>query len=398
MEKRYIEKKEVSPESIVFPLLFFGFFAILATKMGLANEINTIMNTAYDLLVNTVLYIAAVCVVMGAVSELLVEFGFVALANKILKHLMKPVFGLPGAASLGVLATFLSDNPAILTLAENPRFKQYFKAYQFPALTNLGTSFGMGLIVCTYMLSLTTVTGTNYAPAVGVGLIGATIGAVVSTRTMMGFTAKKYGKELSAKEAFPSANLDDQVEAADGMRLVRPGDIGNRALGAILEGGASGVKLGMSIIPGVLIICTIIMLLMNGPAESGEYTGAAFEGVRFIPYVADKLNFILEPLFGFSTADSIGVPLTALGAAGAALGLTSTLANKWMVTPGDIAVFTAICMCWSGYLSTHTSMMDALKCKELTGKSILSHTIGGLVAGISAHWIYVLIAAVFQLQ
>ncbi len=395
MDKKYIEKKELGLESIIFPILFFGFFAVLAMKMGLANEINTIMNTAYELLVDTVLYIAAVCVVMGAVSELLVEFGFVNLANRFLKHLMRPIFGLPGAASLGVLATFLSDNPAILTLAENPRFKQYFKAYQFPALTNIGTSFGMGLIVCTYMMSLSTVTGTNYVPAVGVGLLGACIGAVVSTRIMMIFTSKKYGKELSAKEVFPSDNPEDQLEASEGMRLVRPGDIGNRILGAILEGGAGGAKLGASIIPGVLIICTVIMMLMNGPSESGEYTGAAYEGVRFIPYIADKLNFILEPLFGFSSADSIGVPLTALGAAGAALGLTSTLAGKGMITPGDIAVFTAICMCWSGYLSTHTSMMDALKCKELTGKSIFSHTIGGLAAGIAAHWIYVPVSNLF---
>ena len=249
-------------------------------KMGLANEINTIMNTAYDLLVNTVLYIAAVCVVMGAVSELLVEFGFVNLANRFLRHLMKPVFGLPGAASLGVLATFLSDNPAILTLADNLRFKQYFKAYQFPALTNLGTAFGMGLIVCTYMMSLTTITGESYVTAVGIGLLGACIGAVVSTRLMMVFTSRRFGRELTAKEVFPSTNLEEQIEASEGMRLVRAGDVGNRILAAILEGGASGVKLGASIIPGVLIICTVIMMLMNGPSESGEYTGAADRGLQ----------------------------------------------------------------------------------------------------------------------
>jgi hypothetical protein len=48
-------------------------------------------------------------------------------------------------------------------------------------------------------------------------------------------------------------------------------------------------------------------------------------------------------------------------------------------------------MCWSGYLSTHVAMMDSLKSSHLTGKAILSHTIGGLVAGISANWIYQLV-------
>ena len=53
-----------------------------------------------------------------------------------------------------------------------------------------------------------------------------------------------------------------------------------------------------------------------------------------------------------------------------------------------------MCMCWSGYLSTHTSMMDSLHCKELIGKAIASHTLGGLFAGVAAHWIYELLAVI----
>lgn len=48
-------------------------------------------------------------------------------------------------------------------------------------------------------------------------------------------------------------------------------------------------------------------------------------------------------------------------------------------------------MTWSGYLSTHVAMMDSLGYRKLTGKAILSHTIGGLVAGISANIIYSLV-------
>ena len=46
------------------------------------------------------------------------------------------------------------------------------------------------------------------------------------------------------------------------------------------------------------------------------------------------------------------------------------------------------CMCWSGYLSTHVSMMDLLGETRFTGKAILSHTLGRIVAGMSAHWFY----------
>ena len=62
-----------------------------------------------------------------------------------------------------------------------------------------------------------------------------------------------------------------------------------------------------------------------------------------------------------------------------------------LISGNDIAVFTAMGMCWSGYLSTHVGMMDALHHRKLVSSSILSHTIGGLAAGVSAHYLYILI-------
>lgn len=382
-------KKELGPETFIFPIVFVIFFAFFVYNMGLANMLNTMMNTAYRLLIDTVLYITAVCVLMGAVSALFSEFGLVSLANRILQPLMRPIYRLPGAAALGVVTTFLSDNPAILALTEDSHFRHYFKKYEFPALTNLGTAFGMGLIVCTYMYSLSPQMGEGLGMAVGVGLAGAVIGSIVSTRIMLGFTRKYFGpqgEESSAPVGYS--------ETPKNMRPIRKGGVGSRLISAILDGGHSGVKMGISIIPGVLVICTLVLMLINGPSETGEYTGAAYEGVRLLPLLADKANFIIKPLFGFSSPEAIGVPVTALGAAGAALSLTANLASNRLINPGDIAVFTAMCMCWSGYLSTHASMMDSLECKDLIGKAIVSHTIGGLCAGISAHWIYVLLTLI----
>ena len=74
--------------------------------------------------------------------------------------------------------------------------------------------------------------------------------------------------------------------------------------------------------------------------------------------------------------------------------MTATLIRQGLIGPCDIAVFTAMCMCWSGYLSTHTSMMDSLGCKELIGKAIGCHTLGGFCAGIAAHWIFVLLSMI----
>lgn len=383
-------KPAVGIEVFIFLTIFVGIFLYLGKAMGAVNMLNTMMNTGYQLLIDTVLYILAIAVLAGAISGLFTEFGVVALINKILSPLMKPLYALPGASIIGVLATYLSDNPAILTLAKQTEFKRYFKKYQFPALTNIGTAFGMGLVITTFMIGIKNPAGGTFIIPALIGNLGAVIGSIVSVRTMLFFTAKTFGKEENCVQA------DDQHQMGGNEREIRSGSLGNRILGAILDGGKSGVDMGLAIIPGVVVICTLVMMLTNGPSASGEYTGAAYEGIALLPALGDKLRFILEPLFGFTSSKGVAVPITALGAAGAAIGLVPKMVQDGIAVGNDIAVFTAMCMCWSGYLSTHVAMMDSLKCKELTGKAIFSHTIGGLCAGVSAHWIYQIIATIFR--
>jgi nucleoside recognition membrane protein YjiH len=110
------------------------------------------MNTAHDLLMNTVFYIMGITVLSGALGKLLIEFGVIRLLEYILSPFMRPLFNLPGVASLGGLMTFFSDNPAIINLAKDKKFKSYFKPYELISLTNFGTAFGMGLIVITFMI------------------------------------------------------------------------------------------------------------------------------------------------------------------------------------------------------------------------------------------------------
>lgn len=390
MRKRHPQitvKKVFSFESLIFLVIFFGLFGGIASKMGAVNMINTMMNTSYSLLLDTVLYIMAIAVLAGAIAGLLNEFGIVAIVNKTVSPVMKPLYGLPGAGVVGVMATYLSDNPAILTLADDISFKRYFKKYQMPALTNIGTAFGMGLIITTFMIGITPKDDSNFILAAAIGNLGAIIGSIVSVRIMLIFTKREFGEEEPAYKT-----TKDLGEVVEGYRIIHPGSGPSRALEAILSGGKGGVDIGLSIIPGVLIICTIVMILTNGPSESGAYTGAAYEGVAFLPWIGSKIDFILQPLFGFSTNQAIAVPITALGAAGAAIGLVPKMVESGMATGGDIAVFTSMCMCWSGYLSTHVAMMSALKFSSLTGKSIFAHTIGGICAGVSAHWIYILLA------
>ena len=372
-------KKAVDKEVFIFLVLFLGFFVLLGREMGVANMFNTMMNTAYALLLDTVFYIMAIAVLAGAISALFSEFGVIALLNKLLSGVIERVYGLPGASAVGVFTTYLSDNPAILTLASDNNFRRFFKKYQLPALTNIGTSFGMGLIITTFLAGLKSPTGEGFGLAVLVGNLGAILGSIVSTRLMLRYTAKLYGKDAPCELEGEEDSID-----IDKYRKVRKGSGGLRFMDALLEGGKTGVEMGMSIIPGVLIICTLVLMLTNSAPDG--YTGAAYEGVGFLPMVANKLNFILMPLFGFSCPEAVSVPITALGAAGAAIGIAENLVAAGLSGAHDIAVFTAMCMCWSGYLSTHVAMMDSLKCSYLTGIAILCHTFGGLVAGIAANW------------
>ena len=48
--------------ALLFLAVFLGIFVIFVIPMGLSNALNTMMNTAYQLLVDTALYIMAIAV------------------------------------------------------------------------------------------------------------------------------------------------------------------------------------------------------------------------------------------------------------------------------------------------------------------------------------------------
>lgn len=377
------QKKAIDTETYVLLIAIIVIFGLLGKVMGIGNLFNTIMNTAHDLLLNTVFFIMAISVVTGAISQLLAEFGVISLMNKLISPLMRPLYGLPGAASLGIVSTFVSDNPAILSLAKNESFTKYFKLYQIPALCNLGTSFGMGMILVTYMMGIG---DDGSISAALIGVIGACIGSIVSVRLMLSKTKKYY--HISKEEAKADHNHKADLKSTDEMRTVH-GSAMERVLNAILEGGKTGVDLGFAIVPGVLCICTFVMILTFG-APAGGYTGGSYEGVGLLPKLGDLISPVTKILFGFSDPSNIAFPITSLGATGAAMALVPKMLQTGAAGLNEIAVFTAMGMCWSGYLSTHISMMDALDKRQFIKDAIVSHTFGGLCAGITAHYLFLL--------
>ena len=370
-------------EALIFLALLVLVFGLLGYRMGGGNMINTVMKTAHDLLLNTVFYLMGITVLTGALSKLMSEFGVVKLLERFLRPLMKPLYNLPGVAALGAVMTFLSDNPAIITLSKDRSFAGYFKKYQLISLTNFGTAFGMGFVVIVTMIGYGQVTGAL------VGLFGAFCGSIISTRIMQRSCLKAFPeldapvlKSVASEEDAPVA---DETEQKNGIFM--------RFLNAVLDGGKNGVELGLQIIPGVLIITTAVIMLTFGAGPNG-YDGSAFQGVPLLTWLAEKIHWVFEWLFGFTHMELIAFPMTALGAVGAALGLLPTFNAAGFLDGNTIAVFTAIGMCWSGFLSTHTAMLDSLGYRKVISKAIGAHAVAGLCAGIIAHFAYLLISLI----
>lgn len=393
------KKKKLIPSGVWCILIIAVFFGYMGSVMGFTNMLNTMMKTAHDLLINTVFYLMGICVLTGALGKLLIDFGVVDLLQKFLKPVMKPLFNLPGVASLGAVLTFLSDNPAIISLCQDKKFSSCFKKYQHISLVNFGTTFGMGLLVIIFMM------GQGYFAASLIGLMGAVVGCIITTRMMQYFVCKDHpeyrNENALSDEEFALIESEDSIESEQAKQSVFV-----RLLNSLLDGGKSGVEIGLAIIPGVLVISTFVMMLTFGGTVEGVdalgndivvYTGGAYQGTKLLPWLAGKIDFIFKWLFGFSSPELVAFPITALGAVGAALGLIPEFASQGIIDGNAIAVFTAMGMCWSGFLSTHAASLDSLGYRSLITRAYTSHFVAGIGAGIFTHWLYVGITFVSSL-
>ena len=373
------------PRGIPCLIVIVALFGYLSSVMGFTNMLNTIMQTAHDLLLNTVFYLMAMCVLTAALSRVFSVFGVVDLLQKMLKPVLRPLFNLPGVSSAGALMTFLSDKPAIISVAKNPQFARYFKRYQHISLVNFAGSYAMGLLVIIFMMGHGFYTEPIY------GLVGAIIGSIIATRLMQRLVLKECPQYLEEDVISQSKDAEEGKIPYE----THPDDPSQtlfvRVLDALLDGGKNGVEVGLAIIPGVLIISTLVMTLTFGTdPETGTYTGEAYQGTELLPLLAGKVGFVFHWLFGFNASELVAFPITALGTVGAALGLIPEMMSKGIIDSNAIAVFTAMGMCWSGFLSADAATLDSLGYRHFISRSFTCTFIGGIAAGIITHWLYFL--------
>ena len=378
------------PRGIPCLIVIIALFGYLSSVMGFTNMLNTIMRTAHDLLLNTVFYLMAMCVLTGALSRIFSVFGVVDLLQRILKPVLRPLFNLPGVSSAGALMTFLSDKPAIISVAKNPQFARYFKRFQHISLVNFAGSYAMGLLVIIFMMGHGFYTEPLY------GLVGAIIGSIIATRLMQRLVLKEcpqYKDEdvISSEETTERTPYETHPDDPRQTLFVR-------VLDGLLDGGKSGVEVGLAIIPGVLIISTLVMTLTFGTdPDTGTYTGEAYQGTELLPLLAGKAGFVFKWLFGFNASELVAFPITALGTVGAALGLIPEMMSKGIIDSNAIAVFTAMGMCWSGFLSADAATLDSLGYRHFISRSFTCTFIGGIAAGIVTHWLFFFITYLIEL-
>lgn len=382
-ERKPIMKKAVTLETFVTLGIIALLFGYMGSKMGVDKVFSIMMKTAHDVFLNTSLYITGVATLAGALSYVLSEFGVIALINKILAPIMRPLFGLPGAAALGAVTCYTSDNPGILALVSDEGYNKYFTKAERLTHVNFGTVFGMGLIVTAYMLSL----GSKYFTAVLIGNIGAILGGIVSVRLIL-----MHGKKIYKEDKKYRMDIDKSVLE---QREIRRGGILERFLNSLLQGANSGFKLGISACAGTMLVCTLVMMLTFGPAgENGQYLGKAYEGVALLPKIGSYFLPVAKFLWGFQNSELLAFPFTALGAVGSAMGLTSGLLEKGLADANTVATFTGMGICLSGFLSTHIGMLDALDQGEHSTKAIAYHLLGGLAAGIFSNYLYKIVTLI----
>lgn len=388
-----MKKNPITIETYVMLVLFLLVFVLFSLEMGIAYFMSTLINTAFYLLINVAFYIMALAVLTGAIAGIFSEFGILSLFNVLLYPLVRFIYRLPGVAGIGVMSAYLSDNPAMISLIREKEFKKRFKPFQIPVLVNLSTSFGMGLIIAVFFMTLPASLGDsvagfgNFTTATLIGIVASVVGSIVSVSLLTYYAKKHYQVPKTEK---PIKTL----EGEEYFRETRKGSVVNRFLESALDGGKNGVEIGMQIIPGILVISTFILMLTN-TMPAGGYSGAALEGIGYLPKIGQYLMFIFKPLFGFQSPEAIAFPLISLGSAGAAIGIVPDFISSGYISIKDIAVFTAIGTTWSGYLSTHVGMMDSVGARDLTGKAIFSHTIGGLVSGVVANYLFMLFTLIF---
>lgn len=395
---RISEMRTKTQHTVLFIVLSTLFFSYVWHQMGVQNMINTFMQTAYRLLMDTVFLTMAMTTLAGAFGRLLSEFGLNNLFNWVFRYFMKPLYGLPGISFLGAISTFLSENMAIIPFSRDIDFMRHLKASQVPLLCNLGTSFGMGLFIVTMLI------GFGYYKEAFVGLFGAFIGSIVSVRLMAFFLSR-----VSKGDYTPDTQkrLDELIEMAYDAEKVENenaseyrGDIVEiadkrgfieRFLSAIIDGGRYGVDIGLGMIPGVLVICSCLMiLLMKMPVDG--FTGGAFEGVGLVPYIMNYCRPVMEPVLGLESDAGFGLTVACLGSASAAVSLLQKMNSIGIqLSSHEISVFAAFAILWSGFLATHVAVMDALGFRRFITVAVWSHMIAGGVAGLTANFLYKLL-------
>ena len=128
-EKRKV--KSISLETFVFLGVLLVGFGYIGNKMGVGIMFSVIMETAHDLLLDTVFFIMALAVLAGALSALLSEFGVITLINRLLSVFIRPLYGFQGQVLSEQLLLIYQIIQRLFHLLKIKSFKNFSNVTKF---------------------------------------------------------------------------------------------------------------------------------------------------------------------------------------------------------------------------------------------------------------------------
>lgn len=265
----------VSP--LWFAVRLFGACFVVFTYMGIGPEFILSENTGGLILHDLLPSLFGVFLFAGLLLPLLLNFGLLEFCGSMLTKIMRPLFGLPGRASVDCMTSWIGDG-TIGVLLTSRQYEEGF--YSEKEACTIGTNFSAVSITFTFIIIAQVGLQHMFIPFYLTVTIASIIAAIILPR--IGPLRKKSNKTFGNKE---NTNTDDipngHTAFSYGIELATEKALKNKGvLPLLVEGIKNVLDMWLGVIPVVMAMGTAALIL-------AEYTPVfKILGLPFIPIFA----------------------------------------------------------------------------------------------------------------
>lgn len=258
----------LDPEPVWAIIRVLGTIFGLMTYAGIGSDMIISENTGGLIFFDLMPTLFSVFLFAGMFLPLLMDFGLLELTGTLLSDIMRPLFQLPGRASIDCIASWLGDG-TIGVLLTSKQYEEGFYSEREAAV--IGTTFSA--VSITFSLVVISQVGLShmFLPFYGTVLVTGIIAAVIMPRIApLNRKSDHYTADSIAKE--------EGLSLADGWQMALHRASENASLGKILSGGVKNVlDMWLGVLPIVMAMGTTALII-------AEYTPLfTWLGIPFVP-------------------------------------------------------------------------------------------------------------------